>query len=120
MSLLVVEGKLAAHLALAVKAWRERLRELGVDEPGGLAECEHQYRDAAKRGQNRTEADVDWLDDLARAHTGRMFYSRTEVAAMSGKSEKTIARKIAAGELREGPLGIPRAELDSTNGGHPQ
>jgi hypothetical protein len=109
---MIVEGKVSAHLALAVRAWRKHLERCGVDEPPGIADWYRVFVAAAKRGQNGMEGDTSWLDDLARLHDGRMFYRRREVAALSGQSTKTIGRLVAAGVLRETELGIPRGELE--------
>lgn len=106
---------LAKQLVQAIADEADELRARGEPVPLSLRALALSAV-AAIHDQKGTDEDTDWQDDRSDTYgrsNGRAFYSRKEVAAMRGCSTKTIARRIAAGQLRETPLGIPASEIDA-------
>ena len=114
--MLALDRETASHVAIALHRHRGTLERTGRPCPPRLADLERLAAEAAEAGQTGREAATDAGGDAPDMHDGRMdvrtFYSRAEVAAMSGKSKRTVRRLIADGVLAETPLGIPRAAID--------
>jgi len=118
---LLDDPETTAHVRVMTGLHRKWSRDNGYAVPPVVeilemaARASAQKRGAAEPGQNRPIPDAENVVNLPSGQAGtngRNFYSRTEVAAMSGKSERTIRRLIAAGKLPASPLGIPREALE--------
>lgn len=98
MFVLDVSPHVAAHLAVAVKLHRERMRRDFHSVPAELAELERRWTELAKAGQEgTTDADAAVLEHDAT--DARLLVSFEEAARVMSVSEKTIQRLTRAGEL---------------------
>ena len=89
---------LAAHLALAIGAYRRELSRRGAAEPEGLAYVEAFLLAAVIRGQIRTDADTEVALVVSPGNDDPML-TVTQAADRLGVNERTIRRWVAAGQL---------------------
>lgn len=110
MLLVEVSSDVAAHLAVAVKMYRDHRRRDYQPVPGELAELQQRWTDAARGGQAGTES----TPIEAPAHDqGRLLLTYEETARVLSVSKKTIGRLARAGDLPVVEVGgCPRIHRD--------
>lgn len=96
MLLLDVRSHVAAHLAVAVKMHRDRMRRDDQPVPGELAELQQRWTETARGGQAGTESAPI---EVPAHDQGRLLLTYEETARVLSVSRKTIYRLTGAGDL---------------------
>ena len=108
LAMLALDPETAGHLALAIRAHRERLARAGFARPPQLAEIELLAEQVAKSGgapdrsrQEPTGADTDLTDDLAGPYGGEHeLLAQKDAADLLGVAPRSVERMLDRGELR--------------------
>ena len=119
MTLLAVaiDGEAAAYLLAGIHNAQDEARRNGYRPIDSLAALEQTLKAAlgTTSDQYRPDQTGKQTVDLGAVQAGideRKFYSRAEVAEMSGKNERQVYYLIAHDKLPETALGIPRAAIE--------
>ncbi|MGI8578636.1 MAG: helix-turn-helix domain-containing protein [Nocardioidaceae bacterium] len=96
--MLDVDAEMAGHLAVACRLYRERARRDGIGVPAGLAGVERMLAARASRGQRGTPLAELWSVVQHRDMEPELVAYR-DAARLLGCSERTIKRRVAAGDL---------------------
>jgi len=117
----VIDSRTASYLLAGIHT-AQRLaahdaRTNGTSPPSCLDALEQAVRGVVETNSDQFRPDQTGKQtvDLSDGQAGideRKFYSRAEIAEMSGLNERKIYRLIAAGKLPETVLGIPRAAIE--------
>lgn len=113
------DGRVAGHVALALRRYRQELARHGFPRPDGLVELEELAESVAKAGasgQDRKSPDTVLPTDPVPGYGGGDGLLVTQAAAAEalGVSERTIRRWIDAGHLPSvGPSRrVPREAIE--------
>ena len=96
--LLEVSAETAGHLAVAIRAYRKAARANYLAVPADLIHIEAAMAERAMKGQDGTPVDELWQVQEAASVTPELL-SIADTARKLRCSERTVKRRIAAGEL---------------------